>query len=357
MMKKSKLTKNEKLALYGSVKYPNITDKKLSEKLDLKQSTLTSIRHRLRENEYFRTLALPSLQNLGGKMLAVTYTNFSPLIPLSERVKITGETIEVFEEIFFSVGELDKGFSLSISKDYATVGKINDIRTQTFGGRGLLEEKYPNMVIFPFKISKIHRFFDFAPLLKKKFDFNFKYDETVKGIDFSNKEDISFSDTEKKVYCMLLKYPELSDSSISSKLSVSRHTISRLRKSFEQNNLIRKINLPDIKKLGFEILALYHVKFDLQKPPDMEKNDVASLLGSSTIFLASRMFEAVMISVYQNYDEYKEGKARVMHILKENKWIAVDPLVQSYGLSTLIFIKDFKFAPIAKKITGCNLLM
>jgi len=44
-----------------------------------------------------------------------------------------------------------------------------------------------------------------------------------------------------------------------------------------------------------------------------------------------------------------------MQILKENKWIAEEPLVRTYSLSELIFIKDFKFAPIARKIIGCDL--
>ena len=146
-MKSFDLTPKEKLVLHGLVKYPRLTDKDLSEKLRLKHSTVTSIRHRLRKNEYFRRLIIPKLQNLGCKMLVAIYTNFSPLIPLDERISITGETIEVFEEIFFSVGEQDKGFSLSLSKDYSTVGKINDIRTETFGSKGLLENEYPLSLI------------------------------------------------------------------------------------------------------------------------------------------------------------------------------------------------------------------
>ncbi|MCK4347870.1 MAG: hypothetical protein KAW47_04560, partial [Thermoplasmatales archaeon] len=112
-MKKLELTKKEKLMLYGLVNYPKLTDKQLSEKLNLKHSTVTSIRHRLQGNEFYRALIIPKLQNMGCKLLAVIYTNFSPLIPLEERVKITGKTIEVFDEIFFSAGVQDKGFSLS----------------------------------------------------------------------------------------------------------------------------------------------------------------------------------------------------------------------------------------------------
>ena len=44
-------------------------------------------------------------------------------------------------------------------------------------------------------------------------------------------------------------------------------------------------------------------------------------------------------------------------MLKENKWIAKDPLIRTYGLNTLVFIKDFKFAPIARNILGCDLMI
>ena len=353
-MKKFELTKKEKLMFYGIVKYPQLTDKQLSRKLDLKHSTVTSIRHRLKENEYFRKLIIPRLQNMGCKMLVVIYTNFSPLIPLGERVEITGKTIEVFEEIFFSVGEQDKGFSLSLSRDYATIGRINDIRTQTFGGRGLLEEEYPNMVVFPFEISKIYRFFDFAPLMKSSFELDLEEDEEVMDVGFKHRESVVFSDTEKNVYCMMVSYPEFSDSDIGRELGVSRHTVSRLRRGFEKDNLVKRITLPNLKKSGFGILAFYHIRFDPRNPPNMENDDAASLMSDSTILLASRMFEAVMISVYSDYDDYKGDRTRVMQVLKENKWIAEDPMIWSYGLNTMVFIKDFKFAPVARKIVSCD---
>ncbi|MEF8879922.1 MAG: helix-turn-helix domain-containing protein [Candidatus Thermoplasmatota archaeon] len=356
-MKKFELTEKEKLTLYGLVKYPNLTDKKLAENINLKHSTVTSIRHRLKEKQYFRNVNIPRLQKLGSEMLVVIYTNFSPLIPLKERIQITGRTIEVFEEIFFSVGEQDKGFSLSFTKDYTNVGKINDIRTKTFGSRGLLEEEYPNMVLFPFDISKIYRFFDYAPLLNSSFELNIDIDEESKNVGFMNRKKSSLTDTEKDVYYMLIRHPDMSDKDIGYELGVSRHTVSRLKKKFMQNNLIRKIRLPNIKNLGYDILTFYHIRFDPRNPPDMEQDESALLISDSTIFMASRMFEAVMISIYRNYDDYKKDKNRIMQILKENKWIADDPLILSYSVNTLAFIKDFKFAPITKKITDCNLLL
>jgi len=351
-MKGIELTEKEKIVLYGLTKYPMSTDKQLSEKFGLKHSTVTSIKQRLRKNEFFRTLKIPMLQNMGCEMLVVIYTNFSPLIPLEERVQIAGKTIEVFDEIFFSVGEQDKGFSISLSKDYATIGRINDIRTQTFGGHGLLEGEYPNMVVFPFEISKIYCFFDFALLLEKCFELELQSNELGRDVYFRKREDVSFSATEKKVYCMLIKYPYLSDTDIGIKLGVSRHTISRLRRVFENGGLIKKINLPNLQKLGFEILTFSHIRFDPRNPPNMDKNETMSLMSESTIFMASRRFEALMLSMYAKYDDYKMDKTRMMHFLKENKWIASNPTIQEYSLNKSIFIKDFIFAPITQKLLG-----
>ena len=218
----------------------------------------------------------------------------------------------------------------------------------------MLEEEYPNTVIFPFEISKIYRFFDFAPLLSH--DLNIEVDETenTKVVKFGSNEEMTFSDTEKNVYCMLISYPELSDSDVGRELGVSRHTISRLRRKFEEKNLSKKIMFPNLEKLGFEIVAFYHILFDPRNPPNMEDDDAATLISNSTVFFASRRFEAVMISIYKNYDDYKSDMMKKIQLLKENQWIAEDPIVRTYGLSTMTFIKDFKFAPIASKIVGCD---
>ena len=354
-MKQIELTDKEKTVFYGLVKYPSSTDKHLSKKLNLKHSTVTSIRSRLRKSKYFRSLNIPRLQNMGCNLLVAIYTSFSPLTPLEERIKITGKTIEVFEEIFFSAGEQDKGFSLSLAKDYASIGRINDIRTRTFGRHGFLEKEYPHMIIFPFEIGRLYRFFDFSYLLKKSFGLDFENNTPIENIGYQSVKSFSLTNTEKNIYCALIKYPEMSNKDLGLKLGFSRHTISRARGFFEDNNLIRRVNLPNFKKLGFEILSFSHIRFDPHNPPNIKKNEAALLMGDSTIFMASREFEALMLSIHSNYDDYNKDRTRVTQILKENNWISSNPIILTYSLNSLIFIKDFEFAPITKKIVGCNL--
>lgn len=168
-MKKILLTKNEEKVLYGLIRHPEKNDSELSSEINVKLSTLTSIKKRLHNQGFFRKLNVPMLNHLGCELLAVIYAQFNPVIPLDERVRTTKKTIEVFDELIFSVGEQEKGFSINLSKNYTNIGRINDVRTETFGRLGLLEKEYPNEAIFPFETSHILRFFDFSRVLNQFF--------------------------------------------------------------------------------------------------------------------------------------------------------------------------------------------
>ena len=346
MTVRNRLTEREQLVLYGLIRYPDLRDRELSDQLGVKHSTLTSIRRRLQKKGYFRTIRLPYLQHFGCELLAVIHTHFNPVIPLQKRVDITEEKIEASEELFFSIGEFEKGFSLSLSENYTAIGKINDIRTETFGKLGLLEKNYPTEVIFPFAASRIYRFFDYAPLIKHRF-----------GLDGSPRcdfiwppGDVHLSATERYVLYGLVRYPEEPDKGLATILGVARQTVSRLRKQFEHKGYIAQMRIPDLRQLDFEILAFYHVRYDPANPPDFEAGEAAVLLSDNVIFMASRPFETVLIAAYHTYGEYKADKVEKMQVLKEREWTATNPVIRTYSLSKSEIIKDFTFAPITKKI-------
>jgi len=340
------LTEREQLVLYGLIRYPDLKDRELSEQLGVKHSTLTSIRRRLQQKRYFRTIRLPYLQHFGCELLAVIHTHFNPVIPLQKRVDITEEKIEAAEELFFSIGEFEKGFSLSLAENYTAIGKINDVRTETFGKLGLLEKNYPTEAIFPFAASRIYRFFDYAPLIKNRFNL-----DGNPRCDFIWPPDhVHLSSTERRVLYGLVKHPNESDKTLAAILGVARQTVSRLRKQFEEQGYLAQMRIPNLRQLGFEILAFYHVRYDPANPPDFEEGEAAALLSDNVIFMASRPFETVIIAAYHTYGEYKADKVEKMQMLKEREWIATNPVIRTYSLSKSEIIKDFTFAPITKKI-------
>ena len=103
MLMRKGLSEREKLALFGLVTYPSQSDKEIASILKMKASTFSSIKHRLKNKGYFKNIRIPMLEGLGAELLCVTYTHFNKAVPLEIRVKQTSETIEVFEEIFYSV--------------------------------------------------------------------------------------------------------------------------------------------------------------------------------------------------------------------------------------------------------------
>jgi len=344
------LTKNEKKVLSGICAHPQITDSELSKLLQVNLSTLTSIKRRLAAEGYYRSLIFPLPNRLGCELLAVIYMQFNPVIPLKQRMETTKRTIEVFDEIFFSIGEEEKGFSISLSQNYTNIGRINEIRTETFGKLGLLEKEYPHEVIFPFETSHIHRFFDFSQFLQHLFKLeDSKIISTTPEL-FRKISTAEFSPKEKKVYSALVEHPTATTQQIGNLVDLSRHTVARMKKKFFEDGLLQTFILPDLKKLGIEILTFSHICFNLNKAPSTQ--DLTILNTPSTIFFANRKFEAVLLSTYQTYQDYKEDEMNKIRYLKEHNLFSQPPFISTYMFERMEVIKDFDFSPLVRKILG-----
>lgn len=344
------LTEYEKKVLYGIIKYPNANDREIGEIVQVKHSTVAAIRKRLKKEGYYKTIAVPMLQNMGAELMVFTQAKFNPVIPLSKRIEITEKKIEAFDEIVFSIGEEDKGFSIGFSKNYTDIARINDIRTRTFGELGLLEKEYPDMTVFPFRMSKTYRFFDFSHVLSNLFGFKLKNEEAQNFFEMEKK---NLSRNEKKLLCSIVENPSLSSKQLSSKLGLTRHTIGRIKRKFLEDRYIKIINIPDFKKLGLCLLAFYHIFFDPHNPPDFNNDEVRDIMDDRIILMSVREFEGILISIHSTYEEYKSSNTSIMQKLKENGWIAKNPVVNVYSLNKVAIIKNLYFYPITKKILFC----
>jgi DNA-binding MarR family transcriptional regulator len=342
------LTKNEKTVLLGITKYPTINDRELSDILDVKLSTLTSIKRRLASQGYYRSLMVPHVNRLGCELLAIIYMQYNPIIPLTQRLTTTKRTIEIFDELFLSIGEAEKGFSVSVSQNYTNIGRINEIRTETFGMLGLLEKEYPHEVIFPFETSTVHRFFDFASVLQQLFSLDETHEPSRTTPMFQGIDTLELSVKEKKVLSTLIEHPIETTEQIGNRVGLSRHTIARMKNRFFEEGLLHRLTLPNLKMLGIEILTFYHICFNPNKAP--RSTELAFLNSTSTVFFVSRKFEAVLLSAYPTYQEYKDDEMRKIRYLKENTLLSQPPFISPYMVEHMVLIKDFDFVSIVRKI-------
>ena len=257
------LTKNEELVLFGLCRFPNDTDKGISEKLKMVESTFTTIKNKLSEQGLFQPYFVPMVNKIGCELMGIIFSNFNLVIPLEQRINITKRTIEISDEIFLSIGEPEKGFSVSLSKNYTDFARINEIRTETFGRIGLLEDEFPHEILFPFEISHIINFFNFDQLLKDSFSIESFEDKEDKDEWFKGDPITNLSDNEKKVLISIIENPENTTQEIGDSVGITRQSAGTIKNKFiEEYGLIKRIIVPNLKKIGFKIFTFYSFKFN-----------------------------------------------------------------------------------------------
>lgn len=359
------LSANEKRVLYGLVSLPWENDKKIAKGLNIKYSTFNTVRQRLFERGLFKPVKIPALHRLGCEMMSIVYTSFNPVIPAEKRVELTREKIEVFDEMIHSVGEIHRGFSLSFSENYTNLLRINDVRMNFFGKKNLLEDEHPTIVIFPFELSTIHRFFDYSPFLRQYLKMDRILDDvhpdsTIKNPPpiseiFRKSGKIKLTNAEKRVLLSAVKNPSYNYAKIAKETDMSRHTVSAAHRKLEMNGIIIPVNIPNIKKLGIGIITLSHIR--LSPKSSKVKHLIESEIAKSPylVFMSVREFEIITISLHKNYEYFKSEKWRMLRLLKEQGISGETQINRLFSLNKLITIKNICFAPLVAKLLDVNM--
>jgi DNA-binding MarR family transcriptional regulator len=349
-MSDKKLSKNERMVLYGLVKYPLLNDRELAEKLKLNISTLTAIKNRLKKRKYFFTARIPMLQNVGCELLGFTYFKLSLLLTPEQRVKMEKEFSEKYPEAVFMVIESDYFICISIAENFTEMKKVIDEIKSTADKYNAIEEHGSNTYFFPFQTTRILNFFDYAPLLQRAFDIKETKKKELRPLKVYP-EPKKLTRIEKIVFYGLIKYPDLPDKKIAEYTNVTRQVVARLRKDFEKDELIKTVRIPNIQRLGFQIMGFAVARINVKDVQDQRKK-VLKIMSQDipTIFWSSGNFEAIMVSVMKNFDDYKELYVRGLGLLQKHNYLIELPAPHSLSVNFLSYIKNHDYAPLVKKI-------
>ncbi len=203
-------------------------------------------------------------------------------------------------------------------------------------------------MLFPFALSSIPLFLDYAPLLASKTGLELPPD-IFTGIP-EDSSPIELSDNEKKVMYGLVSNPDMNDKELAEHLGTSRHIVSKSRKRMEAENLVIKKRIPNLLKLGFKVMTLSHIRFNPRKPLDSALLKSGVLQNPATILLAARKYDCIAISAHLDYEDYRLEHTRMVQHLKENNYLAEMPETSKYMIPSMVVMKDITFGPIVKKI-------
>lgn len=341
---KKRLTINERKVLFGLVAYPLLNDRQLSNELGVKHSTITAIRGRLRENDYYFTSRIPLVHNLGYELLVLGYGRFN--LPAPDRLKedFIRRLREENRGIFYLLRSSSYFFFASYVRNYTEFKRWTETLEYEFGATDALGQKRLCIAIFPVEISYFVRFFNFTNLLSIPFE-----------IDGGEKVDLTFprvshrrlTKKEKIVLKGLVQYPEATDVAVSEKIDASRQVISNMRKRFEKEGLVKTVRILNPGKVGYKILLVGHVYFTPETPLQIRKDGIQRTLRTVPHYLnISGNSETVLIAAAQEYDDLEAKKDSILKYYASKGFLLGDPHLDLLSLKETKILANCDFSSL-----------
>ena len=353
-MIRGRLNPNEQLVLYGMVRYPLLNDRKLAKTLNLKMTTITAIKNRLKKQKYYIKTRIPVLQYLDMELFCVINVKVNPIIPRQELYKNMEMLTSRASEFFFAAIEGGNGFGLAFSRNYSSMMEtIEKISYQARLNKVIENTGSPaeNLLFFPLSNSRVFNFFDFGPILSREFDLKFGDEPEILFPSIPKPKDLQFTNLEKKVLYGLVNYPDLPDSKISIKIGVTRQVISKLKHTFEEDGIIRTKVIPNFQKLGFQIMTISTHNHNPTTPIEKREEGIKMIMKEVPhMLLVSGNLESVMICLCQNFQQFQDLKNKAYTFYKKHDFLLGEPKIRMFSVPNLHIITNQVYGPIVKKV-------
>jgi len=359
-MVETTLTNKEKTTLYGLVRYPDLNDRALADVLDEKMSTVTSIRRRLHERGFVNKVRIPQFHNLGCEVMCIAHGSFRPVASYGNVV--LAKTEETVPATYFGISNPYHFVMLGAAKNYTTAKTTYDEYYRDSKFIKAVDENNLCFSYLAYPLTNLMNFFDFAPLLNSLFELGEKNGgkaqltpsktEKKNGLAKPVKAP-ELSLTEKKVLLGLVKYPEVPDKSLSSKIDVSRQVVSKIRRKLETDGYVRPAVIPDLSKLGMGMIIFTHYTLNPKTAGSFdEKSLIGTKEGLPSFFLCSGPYEFYSLSAFRSYQEFERISERYFKMYSENKALLRSPVILPFSVEDLTYFRNHTYANILKNVLG-----
>jgi len=155
------------------------------------------------------------------------------------------------------------------------------------------------------------------------------------------------------IFAELVKNPRLSDRQLAKNLNVSQPTITRRRAQLEKMGLLDYTAILDIRKLGYEILAITFGRLQSEKPNDKKVEPSEDFLSKHPEMLLVSSgrglnYDRVVLSVHRSYSEFSQF---ITELRQQWRKYLVDPESFIISLQSDKILRDFTLKQLAKAIS------
>jgi len=344
------LTLKEKATLYGMTRFPGYNDRELSEVLNEKMSTVTSIRRRLKERGVCFKAMVPSFRALGCEVISLCYGGISSglLIDMKKAMErglfVGNDDSAFFAQVgTFSWLELGAFPNFSSAKGQGEVmwKKLNDILGGV-SGQPCLQSYYP------LDQMRIHNFFDYTGLLSELFHLDRRPQRRPASEGHPTRK---LSHIEKLVFYGLVKHPDVADKVVAEHMKVSRQAVARIRKLLIKEGFLFPLVIPNLEKLGHEILVYFRFHLNPRLGEKARAGAVQTIVnGVPNLFSFSTSLECVAIGAFCTFPEFEKSSHRMIRRLEERKLLEGAPDLQTYLLPDTVIVRNHDYVPLVKNL-------
>ena len=281
------LTDREKLVLWGFCRYPLLNDEELANNLELKRSTLTAIKNRLKGKGWFNLSYVPNFYKLGCQFFTIFDANLK-----NDKGKGL-ELVKGTPNVVVSNYQDDKLLAGFTSDKYVDVKRFLE---QVMEIDGLKHRLNKNSFFYDLDDISLY---DVSGLVNSLFSLNKKEKPAV--YKFKN-EATELSINEKRVLHAMVKDPEMSSSEIAKKIWTSKPTVIKVKKKLLDKGYVYPYIVLDLRKMGFPYIARLSFEFD---------SDLSMAIGKEShddrvILQISGKKKITKIMLFANEEEYEE---------------------------------------------------
>ncbi len=301
------LTDKEKIVLWGLCRWPLLNDEELSGKLELKRSTLTAIKNRLRGKSWFSLKYIPNFAKLGCEFFGVFDGKSGGKIR-----KLNLDSLKKMPEVVLSNYRDEKFFGVFVSDKYVVFRKFLE-RFEEENKEALRLGFNENSFFYDLEDFELR---DFSEIVNSLFGLRRK--EKAKVYDFKNMASKGVSSAqvtsvgvdkgnslnvnERRVLHAMIRNPEMSSTEIAKKVWVSKPTVIKVRNKLLEEGFVYALVVPDFRKMGLEYFGRFCYEFDSDLSEDVKKKgDV-----SRTVLRVNGRRKVVKFILFASEDEYAQ---------------------------------------------------
>lgn len=163
-VKEEKFSSTERKVYYGLIKWPELNDKKLAEKLNISRATISALK-RYFEGRVMKTIRVINLEKLNLRILAFLYFKFRSNLNENDRLKFTRAITKLRSPIFMVIGSND-ALALMPLRDFNDYKKITNSFAEISDISDNLREEIVTL-LFSIPESKVIKEYSFDELVMK----------------------------------------------------------------------------------------------------------------------------------------------------------------------------------------------